>query len=83
MAKTLKDKKPIYGGPTRFSKFAGEKLYSRRFANFRRFGPVEPDAGNCPYCGGFVEYDSGYLVCHECGATETILSDFFLTKAIA
>jgi hypothetical protein len=83
MAKTLKDKKPIYGGPIRFSKMTNEKIFSQHFANFKRFGPMEEDSGNCPYCGGVTEYDAGYLVCHECGATESIFNELFLNKAIA
>jgi ribosomal protein S27AE len=70
MARTYKDKNPIY----RMDKDLHFKTkdhvdFRRRYANFKRSGPPL-DTENCPQCGGLIEYVDGYLNCTECGWTE-------------
>lgn len=75
MSKTFKDKRSIYGGPVKIKSNSSEKNLSRRFEQFKRFGPIEPRNYNCPYCGNHTEFEGGYLVCHDCGGVDTAFMD--------
>lgn len=70
MARTYKDKNPIYRADKELHFRTKDHVeLSRRYANFKRSGPPL-DAENCLQCGGLIEYVDGYLNCTECGWTE-------------
>jgi hypothetical protein len=83
MSRTFKDKRTIYGGPGKSRLNSTEMNLSRRFENFKRFGPLEPKTYHCHYCGRLTEFEGGYLVCHDCGEVEMAFGDLILDPVAA
>lgn len=83
MSRTLKDKKSIYRN-------SDEKEYSsrpepglkNRYLNFRKSGPPL-DTEECSECGGFMEFEDGYLTCCECGWTENAVPACEMVEFVA
>lgn len=73
MARTFKDKNEIYLSKTeRRAKQRQEPGLRRHFLNQKRSGPPL-DGEHCPGCGGFTDFQNGYLTCSECGWTEDVI----------
>lgn len=83
MSRTFKDKRTIYGGPTKSRHNSTEMNFSRRFEQFKHSGPTEPRAYHCHYCGRMTEFEGGYLVCQDCGEVEMAFGDLFLDPVAA
>lgn len=83
MSKTFKDKRSVYGGPVKSKINSAEKILSRKFAKFKRFGPMEPSSSHCHYCGRLTEFDGGYLICEDCGGVDLAFNDLILDPVAA
>jgi hypothetical protein len=83
MSRTFKDKKSIHNEFFKTHSDSQEKTRSRRFEQFKKFGPPEPRNYSCPYCGNHTEFERGYLVCHECGGVEMAFMDLILDPVAA
>ncbi len=83
MSKTFKDKKSIYSGFLKTKSNSKDKNLSRRYENYKRFGPAESRNYFCHYCGNHTEFEGGYLVCHDCGGVEMAFMNLILDPVAA
>lgn len=83
MARTYKDKNPIYR-PESQKTYArqSEPGLKRRYLNFKKAGPPV-DGEVCPECQGLTDFRSGYLTCSECGWTEDVVEMFEMERFAA
>lgn len=73
MSRTHKDKNEIYLAKSeRREKRRQEPSLRRRFFNQKKSGPPL-DGEHCPECGGFTDFQNGYLTCSECGWTDDVI----------
>lgn len=84
MSRTYKDKKLRYLNTAEFKLDHKEDIgLKTRYRNFKKSGPpVEYE--QCPECGGYTDYQNGYLCCEECNYSEVIyLSQAHLFRGCA
>jgi hypothetical protein len=83
MARTYKDKNPIYRRESQKS-YSPQSIpnLKRRFLNFKKSGPPV-DGDVCPECGGLTDFRQGFLTCSECGWTEDVVEMFEMERFAA
>lgn len=83
MARTFKDKNPIYKAESQKTcTRQSEPGLKRRYLNFKKSGaPVDGDV--CPECRGLTDFRSGYLTCSDCGWTEDVVEMFEMERFAA